>query len=382
MKIFTFISKSFCMRICILISFALFTLSVSASYNGPREHIKMDFGWRFANGNSFDASKDFNNGTGYFSYYTKAGYGDGPADIWFEDRTWRLINLPHDWNIELPFDSTGSHSHGYRTIGRNFPERSIGWYRKTFTIPSEDLGKRISIEFDGVHRDSKVWVNGFYLGENHSGYNSFAYDITDYLNYGGENVIAVRVDATMEEGWYYEGAGIYRHVWLTKTSPLHVDRYGTFVTTTTCKSSAEITIRTTVKNEYNRSVDFQVQQSIEDEAGKIIAGNNSGNVGIKAGSETTLYCGINLNNPRLWSLESPYLHKLVTTIVCNDTVADRYETIFGIRSIRFDADSGFFLNGRHVILKGTNNHQDHAGVGVAIPDALQEFRIKAAERDG
>jgi beta-galactosidase len=382
MKIFTFISKSFCMRICILISFVLFTLSVSASYNGPREHIKMDFGWRFANGNSFDASKDFNNGTGYFSYYTKAGYGDGPADICFEDRTWRLINLPHDWNIELPFDSTGSHSHGYRTIGRNFPERSIGWYRKTFTIPSEDLGKRISIEFDGVHRDSKVWVNGFYLGENHSGYNSFAYDITDYLNYGGENVIAVRVDATMEEGWYYEGAGIYRHVWLTKTSPLHVDRYGTFVTTTTGKNSADITIRTTVKNEYNRSVDFQVQQSIEDETGKIIAGNNSGNVGIKAGSETTLYCGINLNNPRLWSLESPYLHKLVTTIVCNDTVADRYETIFGIRSVRFDADSGFFLNGRHVILKGTNNHQDHAGVGVAIPDALQEFRIKRLKEMG
>jgi len=370
------------MRIYLLLFFTLLSFSVAGSDNKFREHIKMDFGWRFALGHSFDASKDFNNGTGYFSYYTKAGYGDGPADIWFEDRTWRLINLPHDWNIELPFDSTGSHSHGYRTIGRNFPDRSVGWYRKTFTVPSEDLGKRISVEFDGVHRDSKVWVNGFYLGENHSGYNSFSYDISDYLNYGGENVIAVRVDATMEEGWYYEGAGIYRHVWLTKTSPLHVAKYGTFVTTTLGKDRADITIRTTVKNEYNRPAVFRVEQCIENEDGKVVAISNGEDNGIGAGSEITIYNGVDINNPRLWSLESPYLHKLVTTIISNDTIKDRYETTFGIRSVRFDADSGFFLNGKHVILKGTNNHQDHAGVGVAMPDALQEFRIKRLKEMG
>jgi len=370
------------MRICIIIFFTLFTLSVSGSDFGPREKIKMDFGWRFAPGHSFDASKDFNNGTGYFSYYTKAGYGDGPADVWFEDRTWRLVNLPHDWNIELPFDSTGSHSHGYRTIGRNFPDKSVGWYRKTFPVPADDLGKRISVEFDGVHRDSKVWVNGFYLGENHSGYNSFSYDITDYLNYGGENVIAVRVDATMEEGWYYEGAGIYRHVWLTKTTPLHVAEYGTFITTSLGKNCADIAIRTTVKNEYNRSAEFKVEQCIEDEDGKVVAISNGKKSGIGAGSDTTIYNVIDVNNPRLWSLESPYLHKLVTTIISNDTVKDRYETIFGIRSVRFDADSGFFLNGKHVILKGTNNHQDHAGVGVAMPDALQEFRIRRLKEMG
>ncbi len=235
-----------------------------ANGQSVRERINMDFSWRFALGHAYDPAKDFNNGTAYFSYYTKTGYGDGPADFYFEDRTWRLIDLPHDWNMELPFDSTGSHSHGYRAIGRNFPGNSIGWYRKTFTVPEADLGKKISVEFDGVHRDSKVWVNGFYLGENHSGYNSFAYDITDYLNYGGENVIAVRVDATIEEGWYYEGAGIYRHVWLTKNAPLHVARYGTFITTTLAGDTAKLAIRTTINNEFSKSVICDVGQYIED----------------------------------------------------------------------------------------------------------------------
>ena len=182
-----------------------------------RERLLMDSNWLFALGHAYDTDKDFKHGTSYFSYWTKTGYGDGPAAGNFDDRAWRIINLPHDWAVEMPFDSKGSHSHGYKAVGRNFPESSVGWYRKKFSIPESDLGRRIVIEFDGVHRDSRLWINGFYIGTEHSGYSSFQYDITDYLNYGGENVIAVRVDVTMEEGWFYEGAGIYRHVWLTKT---------------------------------------------------------------------------------------------------------------------------------------------------------------------
>jgi beta-galactosidase len=182
----------------------------------------MDFNWRFAYGHAYDKKKDFNHASGYFSYFAKAGYGDSPASRSFDDRSWRILNLPHDWVVELPFSNKAGHSHGYKTVGRDFPETSIGWYRKSFFISESDLGRRISIEFDGIHRNSVIWVNGFYLGQEHSGYNSFKYDIIDYLNYGGENIVAVRVDATMEEGWYYEGAGIYRHVWLTKTSPLHI----------------------------------------------------------------------------------------------------------------------------------------------------------------
>jgi len=340
-----------------------------------RERLLMDSGWRFALGHAFDAEKDFKHGTSYFSYVTKTGYGDGPAAGNFDDRAWRIVNLPHDWAVEMPFDGKGSHSHGYKAIGRPFPENSVGWYRKKFFIPESDLGRRIVIEFDGVHRDSGLWINGFYIGTEHCGYSSFQYDITDYLNYGGDNVIAVRVDVTLEEGWYYEGAGIYRHVWLTKTSPLHVAQYGTFVTSQLKPEPAIVTARTTVANDGKTEAAFDIIQTIQDADGKQIASAEAKSLLLKPGETKEYPCVMDVNNPKLWSLESPYLHKLITTLRSQGTVVDRYETTFGIRSVRFDPNEGFFLNGKHVALKGTNNHQDHAGVGTAIPDALQEFRI-------
>jgi beta-galactosidase len=347
-----------------------------------REKLLMDFGWKFALGHPYDTKKDFDNGSGYFSYLTKAGYGDGAADKDFDDRAWRVLDLPHDWCVELPFDSKGGHSHGYKAIGRDFPENSVGWYRKSFFIPESDLGKRISIEFDGVHRNSIVWVNGFYLGNEHSGYTSFSYDITDYLNYDGNNVVAVRVDATMEEGWYYEGAGIYRHVWLTKTSPLHVDRYGTFVTTDIKDNSAFITARTTVINESKEKAVFEIDEAIIDADGKTIASKIISNLSLNPGIQDEYFSSFNIDNPKLWSIESPYLHKLKTIIRSNGNVVDNYETNFGIRTVKFDPNKGFFLNGKNVKIVGVNNHQDHAGVGTAIPDALQEFRIKQMKEMG
>ena len=340
-----------------------------------RERLSMDSNWLFALGHAYDTDKDFKHGTSYFSYFAKTGYGDGPAAGNFDDRAWRTVNLPHDWAVEMPFDSKGSHSHGYKAIGRAFPENSIGWYRKKFFIPESDLGRRIVIEFDGVHRNAGLWINSFYIGTEHCGYSSFQYDVTDYLNYGGENVIAVRVDVTLEEGWYYEGAGIYRHVWLTKTSPLHVAQYGTFVTSQLKPESADITAATKVVNEGKNESVFDIIQTIQDANGKTIATGEAKSLVLKPGETKEYPCVMDVNNPTLWSLESPYLHKLITTLRSNGTVVDRYETTFGIRSVLFDPNEGFFLNGKHVALKGTNNHQDHAGVGTAIPDALQEFRI-------
>ena len=139
-------------------------VSTPAATPAARERLLMDSGWRFAFGHPTDAKKDFSTGTGYFSYFAKAGYGDGAAAASFDDRAWRTVDLPHDWAVEVPFDGRGSHSHGYKAIGRNFPDTSVGWYRKSFFIPASDLGRRISVEFDGVFRDSIVWVNGFYLG--------------------------------------------------------------------------------------------------------------------------------------------------------------------------------------------------------------------------
>lgn len=347
-----------------------------------RERLLMDFGWRFAFGHAYDAEKDFRHATGYFSYFAKTGYGDGAASKDFDDRAWRIIDLPHDWAVELPFDSNASYSHGYKTVGRNFPETSIGWYRKTFFIPASDLGRRISIEFDGVHRNSIAWVNGFYLGQEHCGYYNFQYDITDYINYGGANVIAVRVDATMEEGWYYEGAGIYRHVWLIKTSPLHITPYGIFVSAEVKDNSADITTRTEIVNEGTDNSNFNIDQTMIEADGKIIARGELKQLTLKPANGNEYSCLINVTNPKLWSVETPYLYKLVTTVRSGNSIVDQQQTTFGIRTVRFDSKEGFFLNSKHVLLKGTNNHQDHAGVGTAMPDALQEFRIARLKEMG
>ncbi len=254
--------------------------------------------------------------------------------------------------------------------------------QKDFFIPESDLGRQITIEFDGVHRDSKIWINGFYLGEEHSGYYNFQYDLSEYLNYGGDNVIAVRVDATMEEGWYYEGAGIYRHVWLTKTAPLCIAPYGIFITSELKDNIAEITARSTVKNHENAKAVFDIVEIINDANGKQIATGSLKHITLESGEEKECFNKITVTSPNLWSVESPYLHKLVTIIKRGDKIADQVETTFGIRIVRFDAKEGFFLNGKHLLLKGTNNHQDHAGVGTAIPDALQEFRVKSLKEMG
>jgi len=348
----------------------------------PRERASFDAGWRFAFGHPSDPKKDFDHGTGYFSYFAKAGYGDGPADPKFDAAAWRQLDLPHDWAVEAPFDGRGSHSHGYKAIGRNFPERSVGWYRKTFPVPATDLGRRISIEFDGVFRDSVVWVNGFCLGRHASGYTGFHYDLTDYLNYGGENVITVRADATMEEGWFYEGAGIYRHVWLTKTAPLHVDTWGIAVSSDVKDASAVVTTRTSLVNDGPAAAAFEIEQSILAPDGRVLAKTTLPALTLGPGDTQEFPAALTVTQPQLWSLETPALHRLVTVVRSGDMVVDREEISFGIRTIRFDPDAGFFLNGRRVELKGTNNHQDHAGVGVAVPDALWDFRIRQLKAMG
>src|SRR5687767_5903568 len=216
----------------------------------PRERIPFDHDWRFALGHAADAGKDFE-----FTrsrYLIKAGEAKGAASPDFDDSGWRALDLPHDWAIELPYDPQGDKDlldHGFHKIGPAHPQNSVGWYRRSFDLPASDEGRRISIEFDGVFRDSVVFVNGHYMGRHASGYTPFRYDITDVANYGGRNAVVVRVDASLFEGWWYEGAGIYRHVWLVKTDPVHVAPNGTFVTTNVRKTSAEVTVRTSTVNE-------------------------------------------------------------------------------------------------------------------------------------
>jgi len=372
--------------VCAL-SFSASAFAQSAEAPAGRERIRWNEGWRFAFGHPSDTQKDHGHATGYFSYITKTGFGDGPAAAVgkFDDSSWRVLDLPHDWAVEMPFSGNASHSHGYRTVGPRFPDTSVGWYRKTFRIPAEDFGRRISVAFDGVFRASRVWVNGFYLGEEPSGYLNFRYDITDYLNYGGENVIAVRVDATMEEGWFYEGAGIYRHVWLEKTAPVHLVADGTAIETEVdARGAATVRVRSEVTHALGRAepVEVLVNYTIVDADGAEVARATSASRKLAVGDTVEVEATLSVAQPRLWDLESPTLYTLVAEVAAGGRAVDRVETCFGIRTIRFDPNEGFFLNGRHVKLKGTNNHQDHAGVGAAIPDALQGFRIQRLQAMG
>lgn len=346
-----------------------------------RERTRIDDGWRFSLGHAADFTKDFSHGTGYFSYLAKTGFGDGPASPAFDDRGWRTVDLPHDWAVALPFDARGSASHGFKAIGHRFPENSVGWYRRSLFVPESDLGRRILVEFDGIYRSGRVFVNGFLVGEEPSGYLGVSYDVTDYLNYGGQNLITVRADASMEEGWYYEGAGIYRHAWLVKTEPLHVARHGVWVRTALADGRAIITVDTSLTNDGREAADYTIEQVVRGPAGQVAALAPLGGH-IQPGELRPHQAQAEVQNPALWSIETPTMHTLVTTVRQGGRVVDVIETPFGIRTVAFDPNGGFFLNGQRVTLKGSNNHQDHAGIGVALPDAMQDYRIQLLKAMG
>lgn len=367
----------------------------SALPSSSRQELSLDFGWRFHLGNANDAAKDFRFGEpvreGTFS---KAGQAwlhnesDPPLQHSFDDSAWRVLDLPHDWAVELPFVEVEERyksvhgQHGGKPLGRHFPETSIGWYNRTFDIPAKDEGLRISIDFDGVFRDATVFFNGFYLGRNLSGYAPFSFDVTDYVKYGGSNVVTVRVDATLNEGWYYEGAGIYRHTWLRKTDPLHIARWGTVVRSEIREKGALVSVGTEILNESAAKVSGRLTSRILDPGGELVATTQARAFEISAWENLTLDTQVSLEQAALWSLETPNLYRVVSQIESGGRVTDHDGTAFGIRSIRFDADRGFFLNGKSVKIKGTCCHQDHAGVGIAVPDRIHYDRVAALKQMG
>lgn len=368
-------------RIFLSLSFLISCLTF-AQNKSERELILIDKDWRFSFGHLYDTEKDFGHATGYFSYLTKTGFGDGPAAKDFDDRAWRKLDLPHDWAVEQEFSEKASFSHGFKTAGKGFPEKIIGWYRKKINISESDNGKIISLKFDGVFRNSKVFFNGYFLGTEESGYNEFEYDVTAYVNYGGENTIVVRADASMEEGWFYEGAGIYRHVYLQKTNPVHVVTNGTYVTSELKNNDADVIADVTIENKGNYKGSIEIVQTVFDPQNKQVA-HFSENVLAPEFYKTSIHSSkLYVKNPLLWDIDSPNLYRLVTQIKQDGKIIDSYETPFGIRTIEFNAENGFFLNGKPLKLKGTNNHQDHAGIGTALPDEIQYYRIKKLKEMG
>ena len=359
----------------------------SMNAQNVRETIRLDDGWKFAFGNAADPKKDFGCGTEYFNYLTKANsiHNEGPYVANFNDSTWQEVKVPHDWVTILPYADVASHSHGYKTVGYKYPETSVGWYRKTINIPASDLGKHIALQFDGIFRNARVWFNGFYMGTEPSGYATQVYDVTEYVNYGGDNLICVRADATLEEGWFYEGAGIYRDAWLMKSAAVGVAPFGTFVYADLKQPYDKVTIyvETEVNNHSLTTQQCEVSHRLLDADGREVAKSESSTIMLRAKQTlNSQLLTLNLNAPHLWSPADPYLYKVETTVKVDGRVTDVYETTTGIRDIEFDADRGFLLNGQPLKLKGVNLHQDHAGVGAAIPDALQAWRIKQLKKMG
>ncbi|MDP9172728.1 MAG: DUF4982 domain-containing protein [Planctomycetota bacterium] len=299
----------------------------------------------------------------------------------FDDSQWRSLDLPHDWAVELPFDKTGVADHGFKALGEKWGT-NIGWYRRTFDLTSADKDKAISIEFDGVYRNSLVWLNGHCLGRNVSGYSSFSYDLNKFANFDGKNTLVVRADATRPEGWFYEGAGIYRHVWLLKTAPLHVAKWGTYITTEVRGAGADVSIQTELRNDSDQSATCTLVSIIHDAQGKVVGQAQQSAVVVGPRQSQTLRQKITIKTANLWSLESPYLYQLETSIKGAVAVTDAYKTTFGVRTLKFDPNQGFFLNGKRIQIQGTCNHQDYAGVGWAVPDAMLDFRLKSLQAVG
>jgi beta-galactosidase len=358
--------------------------------SSPRRRVRLER-WRFHLGHAADTDKDFGFGRDQRTF-AKAGASAEAATPDFDDSKWAEVIVPHDWAVALPFakpkepppkdraDSLASH--GFKAIGRDYPQNSIGWYRTPIAITPADRGRRIWLEFDGVFRDAIVFVNGYVAARNESGYAPFRVEIDDFLDYGGgPNVITVRVDASLGEGWFYEGAGIYRQVDLVAAEPVHIPQWGTFVHSEVQPDGALVRVEAEVINTSNTPVAGRLVQTII-ENGRPVASLPALPFTLAPGEQRAFPQETGLRAPHLWSIEAPYFYVLVTDVEIDGRAVDSVRTPFGIRDVRFDAQRGFFLNGKPVKLLGTCNHQDHAGVGAAIPDRLHRWRVEQLKEMG
>ena len=296
--------------------------------------------------------------------------GSEAAD--FNDSSWRQLDLPHDWAIEGPFDPTiNAHCGGLPYFG-------VAWYRKRFTIPAASKGRYFGVEFDGAMSNSKVWLNGKELGGRPYGYIGFAFDLTPALKFGDENVLAVRLAPEVDSSRWYPGAGIYRNVWLDSTGPVHVARWGTYVTTPeVTDANAKVLVKTEIRNRDSQPARVTLETTIVNAAGKTV-GRARGEYTAPATAEQT----IEVANPKRWDIDSPYLYEVVSTIRSGHRALDRYTTPLGIRTIQFDVQKGFLLNGRHLKLKGVCNHHDLGALGTAVSRRATERQLEIMKSMG
>ncbi|WP_457427914.1 beta-galactosidase GalA [Roseateles sp. P5_E7] len=349
-------------RVLLMVLLAVASVAQAA----PRERLSLDQDWLFHKGD-VPAPPIKGHGASYNS--AKAGSAPGAAATGFDDSGWRRLDLPHDWAVEGGFNPNENLSQGYR-------ERGVGWYRRYFQLPVTDRGRHIELQFDAIATHSTVWVNGNVVNRNWSGYNGRNIDITPYLRYGEDvNNIAVRVDADAMEGWWYEGAGIYRHTWLVKRNAVHIATDGIHANPVSADGKRwSLPVEIEVNSSGKAAQDAEVEVTLIDPAGKEVARSRS-KVRVQALGTSTAKLQLAVAQPKLWTLQAPKLYRVRARLTAGQTL-DEAEIKTGFRTLRFDADHGFFLNGQHVKLQGVCIHQDHAGVGVAVPEAIWEFRLR------
>ena len=322
----------------------LFVFQVSGGQHTGREVQDFNFNWKFFKGDQ-----------------------PGAEQIGFNDSAWRILDLPHDWSIEGPFSKEWASGTGYLPGG-------IGWYRKTFDVSSDMKGHKFFIYFEGVYENSEVWINGTYLGKRPNGYISFQYDLSPWLKYGKENIIAVKVDhSKYGDSRWYTGSGVYRNVKLIITSSVHLQKWGVRYTTPEVSAEkAKLNIEVTVLNELKTASTINLLNYLV--AGKDTVGKTSQKITLEPTGEKIIFQTIDIIKPKIWDLDNPNLYSLVTVLEGKDT-RDNLTTAVGFRSFRFDADKGFFLNGRNIKLKGICLHQDAGALGSAVPRKEFERRL-------
>ena len=335
-----------------LIALILTIFMLSFCLNAQHAMNRMDFNkdWKFILGEEKDASSEG-----------------------FDDKHWRVLNLPHDWSIELPFEE-----HSPTGTGGGALRGGLGWYRKTFTTPANSVGKKMFIDFDGVYMNSEVFINGKSLGVRPNGYISFRYDLTSFLKPVGEkNVIAVKVDNSRQpNSRWYSGSGIYRNVWLTVNSPVHIKQWGTQITTRkVSESSAELIAKVSVEIDKPAPQTISVINILRDKVGKEISRSNA-SVVVAASTKVDIETSMMIRKPALWSVENPNLYSLLSQVQVNNKTVDEYSTPVGFRTFRFEVDNGFYLNGKHLKIRGVCMHHDLGALGTAVNTRAIERQLE------
>lgn len=392
---------------------AVFVLAGGAaaqtSLSSPRERLSFNAGWRFqkddppgAEGRlSYEKIKGSVTATGQefvagASKSVTADEGLGAEVAYtrrdFDDAAWRRLDLPHDWGIEGPFRQE------YPGETGKLAWWGVGWYRKHFDVPATDRGKRLNLVIDGAMSYATVWVNGRFVGGWPYGYASFRLDLTPFVEYGAENVVAIRLDNPPDSSRWYPGGGIYRKVWLEKTAPVHVAHWGTYVTTPEVSPrAATVNVEVTLANDTAEAAEVKVKtavfpidpdwtapggEGVATAMGAEGVATETARLGVGAGTRTRVAASVSVNNPRLWSPKSPRLYLALTTVEQRGKSVDVYPTVFGIRSIKFDAARGLLVNGEPVEIKGVCNHHDLGALGAAVNRRAIERQLEILKEMG